>query len=121
MQQELTKKQLNELAKQLKQQKQLLLAQLDDNEEHSAPVKLDQQAVGRVSRVDAIQQQQMAKANREQDKQLLKATNSSLKRIDENEYGYCLECGEPIGYARLQVQPWAANCVGCQSLIEDKQ
>ncbi len=120
MQQELTKKQINELAQRLKQQRQQLLNQLEDNEEQSAPVKLDQQAVGRVSRIDAIQQQQIAKANREQDRQLLTATIASLKRIDNDEYGYCLECGEPIGYARLQVQPQAGLCLACQSQRENR-
>ena len=120
MPQELTQKQVDELATQLDQQRQSLLNQLNENEAQVAPVKLDQQAVGRVSRIDAIQQQQMAKANREQDKQLLAATIASLKRIDDNEYGYCLECAEPIGYARLQVQPQVAMCLKCQSLFENR-
>ncbi len=120
MPQELTQKQLVELTKQLDQQRQRLMIQLDENQAQSAPVKLDQQAVGRVSRIDAIQQQQMAKANREQDRQLLAATIASLKRIDDNEYGHCLECAEPIGYARLQVQPQVALCLECQSRQENR-
>jgi len=120
MPQELTQKQIDELARQLDQQKKRLLLELDQNEAQSAPVKLDQQAVGRVSRIDAIQQQQMAKANREQDRQLLASTIASLKRVDNDEYGYCLACAEAIGYARLQVQPQVSLCLECQSRQENR-
>lgn len=117
---ELSATQLKQLVKLLKEQKQQLSQQLDQNEASSQPVTLDQQSVGRVSRIDAIQQQQMAKANRQQDIQVLKAINASLIRVENGEYGYCLECGEPIGFARLQVQPHADLCLGCQSMLETR-
>ena len=120
MREELTTSQISELASLLNQLKQELQQQLQDNRQNSAPVTLDQQSVGRVSRVDAIQQQQMAVANREQAGVILKQINASLDRIDNGEYGYCLECGEPIGFARLQVQAYAANCVDCQAGIENR-
>ena len=118
---ELTTRQISELAKLLDQQKRDLQRQLQDNQPDSEPVTLDQQSVGRVSRIDAIQQQQMAIANRQQATAILKQINSSLNRIENGEYGFCLECGEAIGFARLQVQAYAANCVECQSAIENKQ
>ncbi len=105
-------KQLKEL---LKVQKQALKLQLKQVENNTQPVTLDQQSVGRVSRIDAIQQQQMAVANSQQLMQQLQAINTSQKRIRDDEYGLCLECAEPIGYARLQVQPFAAYCLACQS------
>ena len=118
MNQELTASQIDELTRELKSQKQALQQQMQDSQQSSAPVTLDQQSVGRVSRIDAIQQQQMAVANREQANTILKLINSALERIGAEEYGYCLECGEPIGYARLQVQPQSPNCMACQSLLE---
>ena len=120
MHEELTPGQINELAKLLQQQKLELQQLLQDSQQNSAPVTLDQQSVGRVSRIDAIQQQQMAVANRDQASVILKQISASLIRAENDEYGYCLECGEPIGFARLQVQPYAANCVGCQSKLETK-
>ncbi|NNE63206.1 MAG: molecular chaperone DnaK, partial [Gammaproteobacteria bacterium] len=71
--QELTSSQLNQLINLLKQQKIELQQQLEKTQADSQPVTLDQQSVGRVSRIDAIQQQQMAIANREQNKNLLTA------------------------------------------------
>lgn len=118
--QELTTRQLNQLVELLNQRKQELLDQLKNSESSTKPVTLDQQSVGRVSRIDAIQQQQMAVANREQDRNLLIAINNSLDRVDNDEYGYCLECAEPIGFARLQVQPQAEFCVVCQEAMEDR-
>lgn len=115
---ELSQAQLRQLVKLLRQQKKQLVQQLDNSEADVQPVTLDQQSVGRVSRIDAIQQQQMAIASREQDKSLLIAINNSLERVDNDEYGYCLECGESIGFARLQVQPQAEYCVSCQEKME---
>ena len=117
---ELSKDQLKQLIALLNAQKRQISLQLAQSLANSLPVTLDQQSVGRVSRIDAIQQQQMAKANRQQDSQVLKATNACLKRLEKDEYGYCLECAEPIGFARLQVQPHASLCLDCQSSLEQK-
>ena len=43
---------------------------------------------------------------------------AALERLDFGHYGECLECGEPIGRERLQVQPAAARCTACQSALE---
>lgn len=117
---ELSPAQLKQLVNLLNEQKLQLIQQLEHSEASSQPVTLDQQSVGRVSRIDAIQQQQMAKANRQHDAQVLKAINTSLLRVENLEYGYCLECGEPIGFARLQVQPHADLCLVCQSALENR-
>ncbi len=115
---ELNPDQLKLLINLLKEQRQQLNTQLKNSEADSQPVTLDQQSVGRVSRIDAIQQQQMAKANRQQDTVVLRAINASLVRVENDEYGYCLECCESIGFARLQVQPHAGLCLSCQSILE---
>ncbi len=112
---ELNAVELQQLKELLEAQKQTLEQQLQQVEANTQPVTLDQQSVGRVSRIDAIQQQQMAVANRQQLMQQFNAINTSLKRLQTDEYGFCLECGEPIGFARLQVQPYAPYCLACQS------
>ena len=114
----LSRDQIAELARQLKQKQTDLESQLEHSRQGTEPVTLDQQSVGRVSRMDAIQQQQMNVANREQATLLLKAIASALSRIDLHEYGYCLDCGEPVGFARLQAQPQAPLCLTCQSALE---
>lgn len=91
---------------------------LQQREQTSRPVELDQQSVGRVSRIDAIQQQQMAAANKKQAEVELKQIFRALKEIEEEEYGYCQECDKPIPFARLQIKPTAALCISCQQFVE---
>ena len=38
---------------------------------------------------------------------------AALRRIDEDEYGYCVECGDPIGPAQLELDPAVAKCLSC--------
>lgn len=97
---------------------QQLNEQLGNADEATRPVTLDQQSVGRVSRIDAIQQQQMALANRQQASALQQRIELALRRIDDGSYGDCLQCGEAIAEARLQAQPWANLCIDCQSARE---
>ena len=81
--------------------------------ESSQPVKLDQQAVGRVSRIDAIQQQQMAKNALASIEGRLKLIESALHRIDEGTYGECVTCEEPISRPRLEARPESPFCISC--------
>lgn len=115
---ELTSRQINKLTKQLESKAAELELQLQDSRQSTEPVTLDQQAVGRVSRMDAIQQQQMAVANREQSALLLKLITAALLRVKSGEYGYCQQCGEPVAFARLEAQPYTPNCLDCQSATE---
>jgi len=116
---ELKSQQLEQLHNSLEAKKQELEAQLISSEPDTKPVTLDQQSVGRVSRIDAIQQQQMALANQQQSALLLQRVELALHRIDCSEYGYCLQCEEPIALARLQAQPFASLCLDCQSASEN--
>ena len=77
-----------------------------------APVELDQQSIGRFSRLDAMQQQATDIANdaRRQHRQLVLSAVS--KRIDDVDYGYCHQCGDLIGAGRLAIDPAAVLCVG---------
>ena len=110
--------QITQLRTQLIEQQQELTELLHNAEATTKPVTLDQQSVGRVSRIDAIQQQQMAIANQQQTSDMLNGIELALHRIDDDSYGDCLECGEPIAYARLQAQPFARLCIDCQSARE---
>ena len=78
-----------------------------------APVELDQQSIGRFSRLDAMQQQATNIANdaRRQYRQLVLSAVS--KRIDDVDYGYCHQCDDLIGAGRLAIDPAAVLCVGC--------
>ena len=78
-----------------------------------APVELDQQSVGRLSRMDAMQQQSIDLAREERRQQRLGILAAALQRIEADDYGYCLRCDEPIKDARLKIDPAVLTCVSC--------
>lgn len=80
-----------------------------------AVVTLDQQAVGRLSRMDALQAQAMAKAQQARRAQLSSLLHAALRRLDSNEFGYCDDCGEEIGEKRLMLNPTVTRCISCAS------
>ena len=89
---------------------ELLDAQPNDER---ATVMLDQQSVGRLNRMDALQRQQMAKETFRR-RQLERAKiAAALARLDEGEYGWCVECGSEISARRLDVDLTAHLCIEC--------
>lgn len=100
-------KQLNQLRDELGQEATAL-------QHASEPVNLDQQAFGRVSRGDALQQQSMAKANLRQCQERIQLIEEALQKIDNEEYGFCEGCGELISFARLSARPESLYCLKCQ-------
>ncbi|MEL6436909.1 MAG: TraR/DksA C4-type zinc finger protein [Pseudomonadota bacterium] len=83
------------------------------SEDARAPVELDQVAVGRLSRMDAMQQQAMAKAAERTRRRDLIRIEQAERRIRDDEYGYCEDCGEVIADKRLEIDPMAERCVRC--------
>ena len=79
----------------------------------SKPVDLDE-PMGRLSRMDAIQQQQMQLANLKKAEIRIDQIKAALKRIEEGTYGYCVNCEETLSDERLQAMPEAPLCTNCQ-------
>lgn len=89
-------------------------------EEVNEKVELDQARFGRVSRGSAMMDQAMSEAGVERDKQRLVSVRKALKRIEDQQYGFCLECDEPISEKRLEVAPETELCLDCQSFREER-
>ena len=85
----------------------------DGEAEKILTVTLDQQAVGRLSRIDAMQGQQMALAQARRREAELKRIEATLARLDDEEFGYCSECGDAIAIRRLELDPTAQTCIDC--------
>lgn len=92
---------------------------LDDGDAQGAEdretVVLDQQSVGRLSRMDALQRQAMAEANQRRRAARRRRIDAALKRIDEEDFGFCGDCGAEIAGARLDLDPTVPQCVSCAS------
>jgi len=84
-----------------------------DSMDSSATVELDQSTVGRLSRMDALQAQQMAQETARRRQLQLQQIESALRRMDAGDYGYCFSCGDEIGAARLNFDPANTRCIGC--------
>jgi len=79
-----------------------------------APVELDQQSVGRLSRMDAMQQQSMDLAREDRRRARLAVLAAALRRLAEGDYGYCLGCREDIPEKRLDIDAAVTLCIHCQ-------
>ena len=84
----------------------------------AAVVELDQSKVGRLSRMDAMQAQSMAKAASQRRETMLLRITAALERIDDDEYGLCRQCDEPINPKRLEFDPTALLCIECANKAE---
>lgn len=93
------------------------LGELDEQDRISAkdrdPVTLDQESVGRLSRIDTMQVQAMALAQERRRKAERTAIAAALQRIEEGEFGYCIECGDEIAEGRLRNNPTVVRCLEC--------
>ena len=101
------------LTTRLNERREELLRLASAGEEDQAPVELDQSRIGRLSRMDALQGQEMAKEIARRRTIELSRIDAALGRVEEGEYGYCLSCGDPIASKRLDLDPAAPNCIDC--------
>lgn len=88
---------------------------LGDSAESRQPVELDQSKVGRLSRIDALQNQAMAEETARRRRDEIARIDAALKRLEAGDFGYCVRCGEEIGEKRLALDPAIALCIDCAS------
>jgi DnaK suppressor protein len=81
-------------------------------EEMAQPVSPDP-AIGRLTRQDAMQQQQMSLESRRRLTLRRTQLQTALARIDQGHFGLCVLCKEPIAEARLELMPESPLCVPC--------
>jgi len=88
------------------------------SKQSTQPVELDQSRVGRLSRMDALQTQAISIESKRRLTQQKQNIRTALERIDNNEYGICLQCGEEINHKRLEFDPTTALCINCANKKE---
>ena len=90
-----------------------LLQVQQTGDEAAQIVELDQSKVGRVSRMDALQNQAMAKESQQRRILQLQRITGALQRIDKEAFGLCARCEEEIHYKRLELDPTTVLCIDC--------
>lgn len=105
-------KELEEIREHLREWRENLARQLIPLKEAAKPIPPDD-ALGRLTRVDAIQSQEISRSTLRQVQSQLARIDSALSRIDSPDFGLCAECFNPISAGRLKAMPGAIHCVNC--------
>ena len=99
--------------------KQLILNEISKTEklieeyrEMTLPVAPDD-AIGRISRMDAINNKSVTEASLRQAEQKLKNLQRVLSQVGTSEFGICIKCRKPIPTARILFRPESLFCVNC--------
>jgi DnaK suppressor protein len=81
-------------------------------EEATQPIS-PENSIGRVSRMDAINNKGVSEASLRSTKRKLTNLKIALEKIDKPEFGICTRCKQPIAPARLMYMPESTRCVRC--------
>lgn len=95
----------------IKNRKKLCI-RIKELKELTQPIEPDC-AIGRVSRMDAINNKSVNEAALRTASDKLKNINIALERIDDEKFGLCISCGDPIPLQRLVIMPESPKCVRC--------
>jgi len=114
-------KTLLKLKNRLLQQQEELLVLKETGDDAARTVELDQSRVGRLSRMDALQVQAMSLETQRRRQLELQRITAALHRMEEDEYGFCVKCGEEIAIERLELSPAAPLCITCADQSEHNE
>lgn len=84
----------------------------------SSPVELDQSRMGRLTRMDAMQQQAMTQAAFRLVEMERGRIRTALDRLASGDYGYCIQCDQEIAQGRLHADPSVLICIECARAAE---
>ena len=96
-----------------------LLAFESTTRDGAKPVDLEQ-PIGRLTRMDAIQQQKLTQATRHRNAVRMQQVDAALARLRSGTYGDCVSCEEPIDEDRLRARPETPLCLDCQEELEER-
>lgn len=104
--------QKEELVQKMHEEVGRLTMEVERLREITKPVAPDA-AIGRLSRMDNIVNNSVNKAALSKAESRLAGLEFVLRNLDDPDFGFCMECGEPIPYARLMAMPGVTLCVDC--------
>jgi len=108
----MTTKEKKQVEEYLIKSKKKILVKIDELKELTQPIEPDC-AIGRVSRMDAINNKSVNEAALRTAEDKLKKINIALERVNDDDFGICISCGEPIPIQRLVIMPESSMCVRC--------
>jgi len=85
---------------------------IEEYKELTKPVAPDD-SIGRISRMDAINNKSVTEASLRQAEQKLLNLKRVLSRVGTSDFGICIKCGKPIPAGRILYRPESLTCVNC--------
>ncbi len=86
--------------------------QIEELEEQTQPIP-PENSLGRITRMDAINNKSVAEANLRRAKRKMGKLAASMAKIDHPDFGNCSVCSSPIPVGRLMIMPESTHCVNC--------
>lgn len=86
--------------------------EIEHLEELTKPIAPDN-AIGRLSRMDAINNKTINDAALRENRKKLKKLQRAKENSGKDKFGLCSKCGEEIAFGRLKFMPWTTRCVKC--------
>jgi DnaK suppressor protein len=96
------------ILEELKKTEELIL----DYKESTKPIS-PENAIGRVSRMDAINNKSVVEAALRKAEEKLNKLKQVLDKVNDADFGLCMRCGNPIPIGRILLMPQSRNCVRC--------
>ncbi|MCH2449895.1 MAG: TraR/DksA C4-type zinc finger protein [Gracilimonas sp.] len=86
--------------------------EIEELKELVKPIPLDA-SIGRISRMDAINNKTINESSLREKKQELKKLERALENSESEKFGICTKCGDEIPFGRLEYMPHTTRCVKC--------
>ena len=102
----------DEIKQKLLEQISLTEKSIEEYRELTKPIAPDC-AIGRVSRMDAINNKSVLEASLRQAESKLRNLKRVFSQIGSEEFGICLKCKQPIPLGRILIRPESLFCVNC--------
>ena len=99
----------------LKEKQEIINKLKEDEDEIRLGLNSDGDDVDIANEADSLKTREIFN---QMDSKRLKAIDNALKRINDNRYGYCLQCGKKIPEGRLRAMPSAVLCITCKEMQE---
>lgn len=108
----MNKEEKSELEQIIIQKLEEVHSEVEQLEELTKPIAPDN-AIGRLSRMDAINNKTINDAALRENKKKLKKLERAQENLDDSSFGLCKKCGQEIAFGRLKFMPWTTRCVQC--------
>lgn len=86
--------------------------EIEELKEQTKPIP-PENAIGRVSRMDAINNKSVNEATLRKQEEKLEKLETAMSKLDEPNFGLCLKCGKNINPMRLLLMPESTHCIKC--------